>query len=207
MYHVYKTSVSNVSEERAALVHPRFQSSCGDLVFFTARRKIKEVCQSFPTLLFHLNTIHVLVAAVLTWHARPLPCQTLHLYRLRSALLERWFQTNPPVPVEKQSVFTRFTAGLTDMTVEGNCTFFFFYSHKNTQSSSWCWSSVEMSNLPYLAPTKIHTCHTSALNRCRSRQNLPSPWGSQSNLKSRWMARKFWDLILRLQARCSTVQT
>lgn len=126
VYRVYKTSVSNVSEERAALVHPRFQSSCGDLVFFTARRKIKEVCQSFPTLLFHLNTIHVLVAAVLTWHARPLPCQTLHLYRLRSALLERWFQTNPPVPVEKQSVFTRFTAGLTDMTVEGNCTFFFF---------------------------------------------------------------------------------
>lgn len=63
---LYKASVSDVQEETAALVHPRFQSSCGDLVFLAARRKIKEACQSSPTLLLHLNTTHALVAAVLT---------------------------------------------------------------------------------------------------------------------------------------------
>lgn len=62
-------------------------------------------------------------------------------------------------------------------------------------------------NLPCQAPTKIHTCRTSAQSRCRSRQSLLSPLGSQSNPRNRWRAQRFWGRVLLLQARCSTAQT
>lgn len=45
---IQNVCVGDVQEETEALVHPGFQGSCGDLVFFTAKKKIK-VCQSLQS--------------------------------------------------------------------------------------------------------------------------------------------------------------
>lgn len=84
-----------------------------------------------------------------------------------------------------------------------------FFLHSAQQRIYRCWCDIKSSqrHLPCQAPTKIHTCRTSAPNRCRSQQSLLSPWGSQSNPRSRWRAQRFWDQVRRSQAQCSTART
>lgn len=123
----------------AALIHPRFQRPCCDLVFFAARRKSKKVRRSSSS----TQTQSTHRCTYMTWTTTPMPDTA----SLSTAFSIAWEMVSNKSSGScwQQSQVTHFTAGLTDCWTASA----FFFS-----------TFIKMHAVAHLAISKGWTCKT-----------------------------------------------